>query len=247
MAHVTLEIMAYHGWGFDQTCWQAWKDRLAQSGIRLTLFDRGYFHTPVSPAFGDQGQDDRQGHRVQRMVWTHSFGLHLCPIAHLQQADLLVIFSGFQDFHPAPESLRRRSQQMLDRMLQQFRQQPQTVLQNFKSKCYQPQSWHGDEHLAANLELLAADLEHLGSSVLAIDRLQEIPQVLILHGTADRIVSPQKGRAWAEKLPSNSQYFEIEGAGHALPFTHVSHCWSLIQPFMPSFDDPVGAGLIQPC
>lgn len=215
-------IIAYHGWGFDRTCWQPWKDLLTQRGEDLRMSDRGYFNTsfqPVTPT---------TDHRT--IVLAHSYGLHLCPSEQLQRADLLMIFSSFLSFHPQSESKRRRSRLMLSQMMTQFEVNPQSVLETFKVKCYYPVSLArlSDYHKALNPELLLHDLKDLDICSLDVALLKKIPKILILHGTQDRIVSVEKGRELFEYLPDNSQYIEIEQAGHGLPFTHLDDCWSWI-------------------
>ena len=215
-------IIAYHGWGFDRTCWQPWKDLLAQHGKDFLISDRGYFNAsflPVTPT---------TNHKT--ILLAHSYGLHLCPSEQLQCADLLVLFSSFLSFHPQSESKRRRSHLMLSQMMTQFEAHPQSVLETFRTKCYHPVPWErsSDFGKALNPELLLHDLKDLGVCSLDVAPLKKIPKVLILHGVQDRIVSVEKGRELSAHLPDNSQYIEIEQAGHGLPFTHIDACWSWI-------------------
>jgi pimeloyl-[acyl-carrier protein] methyl ester esterase len=207
--------VAYHGWGFDRSCWQPWVEGFARRGGELEVGDRGYFHQPVSPP-------------AERIILAHSYGLHLCPIEHLQQADVLILFSSFVTFHPQQESNKRRSTFMLAQMTTQFEANPQAVLEAFKAKCYHPVPWIQSQPSAFNADLLRHDLEGLDVCTLDVAVLKSIPQVLILHGAQDRIVSSTKGRELWEGLPDNSQYVEIEQAGHGLPFTHVEACWDWI-------------------
>jgi pimeloyl-[acyl-carrier protein] methyl ester esterase len=210
---ITHEITAYHGWGFDRTCWQGWADRFELEGIKFRSIDRGYFGAAI-------GYEN-----PSTIIFVHSYGLHLCPIAELQQAKLLVIFSGFQTFHPLKEAARRRSQQILQQMLMQLENSPKLVLDNFWRKCgtLPPPIAH------LNLELLANDLQDLGNCAIDLALLATLPQILIFHGSGDRIVPVQKGQEVANKLSGNSQYFEIANAGHALPFTDLEQCWSVVQ------------------
>jgi pimeloyl-[acyl-carrier protein] methyl ester esterase len=216
-------IIAYHGWGFDRTCWQPWKDLLAQRGEDLLMSDRGYF-TPSSLPMSLPTTDHKT------ILLAHSYGLHLCPSEQLQGVDLLVIFSSFLTFHPQLEPKRRRSRLMLDQMMTQLETNPQFVLETFKTRCYHPDSWEpsSNSSKALNLELLVHDLNGLNACLMDVSLLKKIPKILILHGAQDRIVSFEKGRELFEHLPDNSQYIEIEQAGHGLPFTHIDACWSWI-------------------
>ena len=215
-------IIAYHGWGFDRACWQPWKDLFAQQGEDLLMSDRGYFNAPSLPVMSITDH--------KTIVLVHSYGLHLCPLEQLQRAELLVLFSSFLSFHPWSESKRRRSQLMLSQMMTQFEADPQFVLETFRTKCYHPALWKRstDSKKALNPELLLQDLEGLNTCSLGVSLLKKIPKILILHGAQDRIVSVEKGRELSAHLPDNSQYIEVEQAGHGLPFTHIDDCWTWI-------------------
>jgi pimeloyl-[acyl-carrier protein] methyl ester esterase len=218
-----VDAIAYHGWGYDQRCWLPWNDRLAGCQIALSTFDRGYFGTPQTPRFtGDR----------PRILLTHSYGLHLCPQGQFQQIDLLIIFSSFIEFHPQDDRAKRRSQRVLRQMIQESQTHPETVLQTFKIRCDDPDIQSSQPIDGLDQSLLTQDLEDLNTCCLTIDTLKPIPQILILHGTADQIVPNHKGQALFESLKSHAHYFEIPDAGHALPFSHTDTCWDLIYPFL---------------
>lgn len=217
----STEILAYHGWGFDATCWQDWQTQLTQQGYIWKSFDRGYFGHPVQPEFSPSAHT--------KVLFVHSYGLHLCPIAQFQQADRLVIFSSFLNFHPESPSLRKRSQQRVQQMIEQFAIDPWLVLQNFWQKC----GWSGyplcrNSDFELNPDLLLQDLRQLNLAEFDRNHLAKMPQVIVLHGEKDRIVAVERGRAL------QGQYFEIAAAGHALPLTHRELCWKWLQPFFAS-------------
>lgn len=113
-----VEIIAYHGWGYDNSCWQNWQSLLPPSW-KFQRFDRGYFDRPFLPTFNSPS--------ATKIIFAHSFGLHLCPLNQLQQADYLILFSSFLRFHPETDRLKNRSMQILDRMIEQFQIQPSTL------------------------------------------------------------------------------------------------------------------------
>lgn len=217
---IHAEVIAYHGWGFAASYWQGWESRLRQQGYRLQRFDRGYFGEAVQPRFAASD--------LTKVIFVHSYGLHLCPVEQLQQANVLVIFSSFCEFHPDRPSLRKRSQQVLQQMMYQFEQNSEFVLTNFQTKCYHPEPWNGTIPESLNCNLLLQDLTALNRATIDLALLQPLPQIVILHGLQDRIVSSSKGQELAQQLPQ-SHYCEIESAGHALPFTHLDACWSILQ------------------
>lgn len=215
------EVIAYHGWGFDASCWYEWQSQFDQQGWTFQSFDRGYWQQAIEPTFNPFAQT--------KMVMVHSYGLHLCPITQLQQADVLVILSSFAEFHSTSVN-KQRSRQMLQQMIDQFRLHPESVLSQFRVKCYHPFAWQGTISASINSELLLHDLNQLQTASLDLALLQPIPKILILHGSQDRIVSSAQGAELAARLVGNGQncqYYAID-AGHALPFTHLDGCWSML-------------------
>ncbi|NJL22731.1 MAG: methyltransferase domain-containing protein [Leptolyngbyaceae cyanobacterium SM1_3_5] len=121
--------------------------------------------------------------------------------------------------------------QILDRMIKQFQIQPEVVLANFHVKSCQPAVFKASVSSEFNHSLLLEDLQQLGISTIEPSRLAKIPNILVLAGDSDRIISPIQLQQLQEKLPS-SKYYAIENAGHALPFTHRQECWTVIQRYL---------------
>jgi len=215
------EVAAYHGWGFDRYCWEPWRDVIPPD-IDLSCFDRGYFGDSESVEFGDYG--------AARIVFAHSYGLHLCPVQMLSKADLLVVFGGFITFHPHAARYRRRSRLVLREMIRQMEQKPTDVLHEFWKNAYHPQPPPDLEHGQMYKSLLLDDLQNLDESTLDIETLKKPGKICILHGSSDGIVPKAKGRGLYGKFSDQSSYFEVKEAGHALPFTHPDQCWAFLKP-----------------
>lgn len=215
-------VIAYHGWGFDHTVWDAWPSLLEPLGYQLKRFDRGYFGDRQSPAFAAAEQP--------RVVFAHSYGWHLCPADILAQADLLILFSSFLEFHPLEARSRSRSQAMLHQMIRRFAETPQEVLSTFRTRCYHPVP--DDTVLPASVDaaLLLHDLTQLDAAQIAP---RPDLTTLVLHGEGDRIAAPARGQAIAS-VASPSQYVVLPQAGHALPVTHVHTCWRWVGPLLTS-------------
>jgi pimeloyl-[acyl-carrier protein] methyl ester esterase len=212
-----IEAIAYHGWGYDHTCWDVWQSRVVAQTISFAVCDRGYFGEPAAPQFSEDGL---------KLLLVHSFGLHLCPVEQLQTADALIIFSSFLTFHPTEERAKRRSQRVLQRMVDGFKVNPGEVLTAFKTNSDDPVQ---TSPRVLNAALLLQDLENLGVSRLDPQVLQSIPTIMIFHGTGDRIVPVSQGQELARELPAHTVYIEIPEAGHALPFTHQQECWEILR------------------
>lgn len=213
-----MEVIAYHGWGFDSNCWRPWQQWIVQQGGQFQAFDRGYFGAAVQPQFTSS---------EPKIILAHSYGLHLCPIEQLKQADSLIIFGSFVSFHPEASRLKRRSQQMVQQMIDRFSVDPVLVLQNFCRKCYQPQPAPETIPDMHDVDQLQQDLKALNQAELDLSWNSKDKSIIILQGSEDRIVATTQGKQLAEQIPQ-SQYREVNGAGHALPFTHAAECQALV-------------------
>jgi pimeloyl-[acyl-carrier protein] methyl ester esterase len=229
------EVIAYHGWAFDRHCWQPWQAKFAEQGIPLKAFDRGYFGAPTQPSF-EQAQS-------KKIILAHSYGLHLCPAQQLRLADLLIVFGGFDRFHPQEHKAQRRSQRILQHMISQFGLAPETVLQAFWQNCGLPPGQWLDPS-AKVLQPLAHDLLDLDHSLLCIEFLARRPKILVIHGRDDAIAPLSQGQDLAKALShkalsnkalsNNAQFIElIDLPGpHALPFVQLEECWQVLGPHL---------------
>lgn len=221
------EVIAYHGWGFDQTCWHQWRDYFVRSGISFETFDRGYFNQPAQPQFSIKS--------CVKILFIHSYGLHLCPVNQFQKTNLLVIFSGFQAFHPYEQKAKHYSQRILTRMIRGFQKDPQKVLMEFHTNSYLPVEM-GEYSLTKSLqlengfekELLLKDLQDLDRAIFELESIKSIDNIVILQGDTDGIVAAGQAEDLADSIDEitgqSVHFFIIQGAGHALPFTHFGHC-----------------------
>lgn len=218
---VDFQFIAYHGWGFDAGYWQPWDDFLSNYGVFKT-YDRGYFNDP--------GEVEMLTGSVCTVLISHSFGLHWIEEALLNRADLLIIASGFLHFHPYAAQYRRRSRLILQEMINVLEVNPEKVLNEFYEKCYAPQDPPEIDIQDINHQLLLDDLRELKNSELDVLMLNSAKKICILHGSKDHVVPNKKGRQIFNQIQDKAQYFEIKGAGHALPFTHHRQCLEFVTP-----------------
>ncbi len=228
----SAEMIAYHGWGFDRQFWQPWQARLAKHGIPFYGFDRGYFGSPVRPSFTDPYS--------RKIIFAHSYGLHLCPPQQLRIADLIVVFASFVNFHPVDRRAKRRSQRVLQQMIEQFQLQPKVVLQAFWQNCglqsYGVQNCGLEQaaiapdsvNVLCNLPLLLNDLQDLDHSTLCIEFLARRPKILVLQGQQDQIVAPERASELAQALFNNAECHWLEGP-HSLPVSQFEDCWTRLR------------------
>ena len=90
--------------------------------------------------------------------------------------------------------------------------------------CRRDNRWSG----AIDADGLRRDLQLLQESVLELSAMPTAAQVLILHGSRDRVVPVERAEELRELLP-NSALAIVAEAGHALPLTHVRACWERVE------------------
>lgn len=211
-----VQVIAYHGWGFDASFWKPLQSQL-KSKVQFTAADRGYFSKEKDPEFTPDESSTK-------IVLTHSFGLHWCPDKVLEQADHLMVLGGFLNFHPSLENENKRSKLVIRQMLSQFVESPETVLEQFYKSSFHPQqnTWEPPESL--HHDLLLSDLSNIQQDSQPQQRIFDVDALTILHGSDDLIVPRQTARDMYHSLRYRSQYFEIMNAGHAFPVTHIEKC-----------------------
>lgn len=221
MSDPATELITFHGWGFSPEIWSEWEERLAGS-VTIQHGNRGYFGEPNTPSF--TGNSDRN------VVMTHSFGLHWCPKSLLKQADTLVVLSGFLSFHPSDPGGERRSMLVVRQMMSHFVEKPLEVMDQFYRNVYAPEEAPDNTPGPMDHDRLLADLERLNSSHLKPEQFADVNEVIIIHGTRDRIVSNERARDLYSLLLSKAKYFEVKEGGHAIGFCRVGECIRFLNP-----------------
>lgn len=216
------EVIAFHGWAFKADCWKPWMQEFGNR-VNFKSQERGYFNDDTqSPVFSES--------TGTRILMVHSYGLHRCSADLFSQADLLIVFGGFLQFHPVAAQYRRRSKLMLTQMMQMMRQKPLKVLQDFYTNTFKPAAGGSIPEGEPDIDILIEDLRDLNHCEMEIAQMKKADKICILHGFEDGIVPRRKGRELYDHLHNRAQYFEIKNAGHALPFTHIEQCWSFLKP-----------------
>ena len=215
-----VDVVAQHGWGFGAWCWDRWREVLP-AGFALHCPDRGYFGPAVAVAVRP------------RIVLAHSLGLHLLS-PQLWAAELIVVISGFRSFHSACARQARRSRRTVEQMLARLEREPAALLADFYTRCGTPPDSDSTELAevrwpeSTDADGLRRDLQLLQESVLELSAIPAAAQVLILHGSRDRVVPVERAEELREMLP-NSALAIVAEAGHALPLTHVRACWERVE------------------
>ncbi len=107
-------------------------------------------------------------------------------------------------------------ERILKRMILQLKRNPNAVLQDFFRNVHYPNKYHTSGSVIEPLDSLVSGLEYL----LRSDVREKVPSigipVLLMHGTADRIIPPSAAEWLHAHLP-NSRLKLFENDGHALP------------------------------
>lgn len=227
-----IEIVAQHGWGFSAQSWLNYlADFAVSTGFEISAScpDRGYFN---ARSIDSEKRNTEQRPAHLKVVIAHSLGLHLLPADAWRDCDLLVAVSSFANFHLIEG---RRTRALVSRMLSKLDRQPLNVVRDFLHNSFQPapagmvlktalnEADLNIETLRADLMLLNESCLDFGDSAGSGSALAQIPDILLLHGTSDGIVSGQHAELLGAQLPQ-SQIMFIEGQGHALPFTNPLAC-----------------------
>lgn len=221
-----LEIIAYHGWGFDSGFWKNWK-KIIPPETEFKTADRGYFFSKNQPSFSNT--------RKWNVLFTHSFGLQWCSEENLKQAHFIIIFNGFKKFHPLSEEANTRSKKVLQKMISGFQKNPELVVRQFWKNTFSPQKIAYAPTLKFNKNLLLEDLRKLDRSDFDIKCLSNESKIISIEGGKDKILMYRQGKAFTENFQGNAVYHFIKEAGHGLPVTHLADCWSFINAMIPIF------------
>lgn len=227
-----IDVILQHGWAFDSSCWRGWLPHLKENPgceVRIQTADRGYFGEAkeVEPFKNDADSC--------KIVVAHSLGLHLVPEEILKKTDLLVLAGAFSYFHNGDAMEQKRSRRTVNIMLEKLNIDALAVLDDFYSNCYKPlltsQMLLMRKTDNINVDLLTEDLELLNTNHFDLSKIRQIPNILILQGSEDCIVTPAQSQTLHQELKGSSIVL-FEGAGHSLPLTHVAPAWISVRAAM---------------
>lgn len=222
MSEKNVQIIAYHGWGFDSSIWDELKIKL-DPHVHFECADRGYFSHPDKPSWNDDLKSE-----TEKFLFLHSYGLHWCDRKILEEADHIVLIGSYLNFHPVERKAYKRSKLVLRRMLTQFVDDPTTVLQKYYENAFYPDKAGLNVPGNLNHDLLLSDLSDLDQDNRENAALFDMRDITIIHGAEDQIVNNELARDMYKKLRLRSQYFEIKKGGHALQFTHSSKVFEIL-------------------
>ncbi|MBF0238713.1 MAG: alpha/beta hydrolase [SAR324 cluster bacterium] len=209
-----IEMMFQHGWAFDSSCWEKWLQAFPDN-VDLLFEDRGYYGPVRRVSF--QRQDSF------KIVVAHSMGLWWLSESALSQCDRLILLGCFEGLPPEIEGKPLAFSRSLPRMIRKFREQPLSVLRDFFKYCDCPDFFMENCDLSINLELLMEDLVQLKNNRMDLELLENIPDILMFHGTQDQIIPLRLGTQLQQQL-SQSQLILVPDAGHALPVVLPDVC-----------------------
>lgn len=219
-----IEIHAYHGWGFDSSFWNPFKEVLP-SEIILKRADRGYFGGEFFPEFDTKSK--------VKVLFLHSYGLHWCPDPELEQADFIIVMNGFNTFHPLEWRKKNHSKKVLNMMLKQFKASSRAVLTQFRKNCFYPEATEIELNNWMNTSRLYSDLKALHKVKFKLPKLDKAKWIVI-DSVKDKIVAGKRGQELLVR--EDFSYKSFDNAGHGFPFLNSEDCWSYLCDVMPIFE-----------
>lgn len=208
----------FHGWAMGPWYFKGLLDHLPQRVLENSwAFDRGYFGAPSGPVPLVEGA----------VVFAHSYGLHWVPPKVLAKARALVVFSGFEQFHPSEAGAKKISQRGLKQMLKGLDQDLPGTLEGFYRLCSAPGEAKFFRPAAGHRARLSADLAALDQARLDPEILAQAPPALLLQGSADQVVTPEAVWALKERF-KQAEVQVIEGQAHDLGFDLNPDLWRVI-------------------
>lgn len=219
------EIVLQHGWGLSSSCWDLWKNSLKGKYIVNTP-DRGYFcNENQVKGFKTKGK---------RILISHSFGLYLFNEKLLDEADYLIIISGFSSFHGSSKRDRRRSSILMGLMKNKIKTEPEKMLMEF----YNGHDLRGDKDILPKTDLLLDDLKSVDNDEPDLERIGRIKNILIIHGDKDMVVSPSRGFYLKDRF-KDSRMILFRNEDHALPFTRTEELVKIISEYIENGELPL--------
>jgi pimeloyl-[acyl-carrier protein] methyl ester esterase len=226
-----VEVILQHGWGFDSRIWSGWIPHLSAICDTTIIHagERGYYGASAfDPEFIDS--------KSFKIVIAHSLGLHFLSPESLAQTNAFYLLSSFLSFHPEDQLSNKRSKRLLRAMREKLSITPYMVLRDFIRLCYATE--HDARDTGKTIPMitiptdepldkgrLMEDLDLLDHCDLlgGIDKINEKALLCLFHGTADRVVSPDKAIELGTILP-RAKLMLVENGSHALPTTHGAVC-----------------------
>jgi pimeloyl-ACP methyl ester carboxylesterase len=128
-------------------------------------------------------------------------------------ADRLVLISSFEG--PLSEA-------MIGPLIAGIERDPHGALAKFDQLCGLESQARPD----LNVEVLLEDLRQMLTSNLDLERLDSVPEIVIVAGSRDRVIPSVLSKRLHRRL-SGSRLLVVKDSGHGLPFLHPETCWEV--------------------
>jgi len=219
-----IEVLAYHGWGYDDAFWFPLK-KLLPEHVTLKAARRGYYGNPKQTYFENE--------QSLKVIFAHSYGLHWVHNETLKQADVLFMFASFHKFLPDDPEQKKYVMKVLDAMINKIEHQPYTLLEEFWKKSQQSE-FVEIERVIRDINMLKEDLKHLFNTAISIPDITN-KQIVMLEASEDEIFVNSHMKEFTEHHKTRMKYKMMDGLGHAFPFTNPEETYSIITKAMPIF------------
>ena len=211
---MTWQLIAIHGWGSDQRCWQSWREPCKQRGWLLECFERGY------GGFKENSPEWKSSYKHALIV--NSLGLHLTPRKILANSDAVILLASFGKFVP-DGSDGKNMQIALKAMAQKIEiGKIRELFIEFREKVAAPQPVDNLPAGVEDQEISEKGKKKLLDDLILLSSCKAIPEafpqkaaVLIVEAGDDQIVN-EASKAKLRLELKNAETIKLDGIGHGL-------------------------------
>ena len=208
------QLIAVHGWGSDQRCWQSWREPCKKRGWLLECFERGYGE------FKENSPEWQNSYKHALIV--NSLGLHLTPSKILANSDAVILLASFGKF--VPEGSDGRNMQIaLKAMAQKIEiGKIRELFEEFREKVAAPQPVDYLPSGVEDQEISEKGKKKLVDDLVLLSSCKGIPKafpqkaaVLVVEAGDDQIVN-EASKAKLRLELKNAEIINLDGIGHGL-------------------------------
>ncbi len=239
-----LHFLIYPGWALaasDYTLWTQSNPNIKPANLKI--MERNYYNqldnsqTDIlkiqSAVILDNYRKILNDKHNPLIVITHSLGLHFVPQEIIEQSKLFVIIGSFARFYSTDLIEQKYELTIIKRMKTQLKNNPLTLISEFRKNCGLPLATdtlsQGLNAQKLNYNQLNNDLTFLESVSLNLSSLKVKPNVLIIHGSKDKIINVNKSEQLKTYFETVLKLTNVKlviklGANHALPILQTQFC-----------------------
>ncbi len=219
MKNNSFDFIFIHGWGFDKLIWQNITNLIIKENFCSSVFciDLNFFSK-------GKGEIFKSRTTKKTIVITHSYGLHWFLKNKIECEGLINLF-GSPDF-TAYQVESKKKKTLLKKMIKNFKNNPEKVLQDFYSKCNLKFN-----KSSINFENLLNSLNYLYEDKLEREFFKIKFKIMSYYIIDDPIFTPSEEKI--QKLKKENHEIEfIKNKDHLFPMNQPKKTLNFIKKFI---------------